>query len=139
MRSKRGGILIGNIVFIILNLLFLTMLVLFIARQGSGIILLEQSYAKQIALVFDSAKPGMTVFLDFEKGIDKIKDNFGEDYLKQDKLKKEIITFNDNVVTVKLDDKGDRRGYSYSIFNDFDLNKVGYYIEEEGIYFVFQR
>ena len=136
--KKRAGILVGNIVFIILNLIFLTMLILFITRQGSGAILLEQSYAKQISLIFDSAKPGMTIFLDFEKGIEEVKENFGEEYLKKDKFNQEIITFKDNLVTVKLE-KGNREGYSYSFFHDIDLNKFSYYIEGEGVYFVFEK
>jgi hypothetical protein len=137
-KNKRAGILVGNVVFIILNLIFLTILILFIARQGSGVVLLEQSYAKQIALIFDSAKPGTTIFLDFEKGIEKIKKNFGESYIEKEKFSEEIVTFKDNIVTVKLD-KGARQGYSYSFFNDIELDKFGYYIDEGGIYFVFAR
>ena len=136
--NKKARILIENIIFIILNLIFLTILVVFIARQGGGTILLEQSYAKQIALVFDSAKPGMTIFLDFEKGIEKIKDNFDESYLDTKKFKSTIVTFNDNTVTVKLEG-GDRVGYSYSFFNDINLEEIDYYISEEkgGLYILF--
>ncbi|GAJ02310.1 unnamed protein product [marine sediment metagenome] len=52
--KKRGTILAENIIFITLNILFLVILILFIWKQGAGAIVLEQSYAKQIALLVDS-------------------------------------------------------------------------------------
>ena len=54
--KKKGSILTGNIIFILLNLLFLSILILFLIKQGEGAIVLEESYAKQIALLIDSAK-----------------------------------------------------------------------------------
>ena len=42
---KKGELLIENIIFIVLNLVFLTILVLFILRQGNGVILIEEAYA----------------------------------------------------------------------------------------------
>ena len=66
-RGKKGAILMENVIFIILNILFITILILFLLRQGQGAVLLEQSYAKQIALLIDSAKPEMTIILDMTK------------------------------------------------------------------------
>lgn len=120
--KKRAGILVGNIVFIILNLIFLTMLVLFIARQGGGAILLEQSYAKQIALIIDSAKPGMQIYLNMEDALEIARKKLGEEHLN------EIIKIKDNIVTVKLSDKS---GYSYSFFNDIEI-KGKYYDKLNG-------
>lgn len=134
-RSKKASILLENIVFIILNLIFLTILILFIARQGSGAILLEEAYAKQIALIFDSAKSGMTISLDFEKGIEKIKENFGENYYTNtNKFNSTIVTFKGNIVTVSLKE-GSK--YSYSFFNNVQLNKLSYYIEDGKLHFIF--
>lgn len=137
MRKGGTSLLLENIVFIILNLIFLTVLVLFIARQGSGTILLEEAYAKQIALIMDSAKPGMTISLDFEKGIEKIKQSFGEEYLEKSNFNSTIVTFEDNIVTVKLE-KGKREGYSYSFFNT-QLNRFGYYLENGKLHFYFAK
>ncbi len=39
--KKRGAILVENVVFLILNLLFLSILVLFLVKQGSGATVLE--------------------------------------------------------------------------------------------------
>lgn len=138
MENKRGSILVENIIFIILNLVFLGIIIVFILNQGSGITQMEESYAKQIALIFDSAKPGMSIFLNFGDGIAKVKTNFGENYLKGDLFKNQIVRLNGNTVTVRLKE-GNRQGYSYSFFNDINLSKVGYYINGGGINFVFER
>ncbi len=119
--NKRGAILIENIVFIILNLIFLTILVLFIARQGEGAVILEESYAKEIALLIDSAKPGMVMQLDMEDVIEVAEKN-GID-------KKDIVKIDGNIVMVKLTKDS---GYSYSFFNNVEafanFGKENYYV-----------
>lgn len=111
-RGKKGAILMENVIFIILNILFIAILILFLLRQGQGAILLEQSYAKQIALLIDSAKPGMTIILDMSKAKDLAEKN-GLEF-------KDIVINTNNVITVKLSEEG---GYSYSYFNDVDVGK----------------
>ena len=100
-----------NVIFIILNILFLMILILFLLKQGQGAVFLEQSYAKQIALLIDSAKPGMTIILDMSKAKDIAEKNSLEF--------KDIVTKTDNIITVKLTEKG---GYSYSYFNDVNVS-----------------
>ena len=65
--QKRGQILVENVIFIILNVIFLTILILFLIKQGSGAVLLEDSYSKEIALMVDSAKPGTIITVNLEK------------------------------------------------------------------------
>lgn len=108
--KKRGKVLVENIIFIILTLIFLSILVLFIAKQGAGATNLEQSYAKQIALLIDSAKPGMVIRTDMNEAFGNDEAWFLENFGK-------VVKIKDNVVTVKLSDKG---GYSYSFFNNLD-------------------
>ncbi len=120
--KKRGTILVENIIFIILNLVFLTILIIFIAKQGSGAIVLEQSYAKQIALLVDSAKPVMIIKLNMNKA-QKLADKNEVDF-------KDVVKINENIVTVKLSDRG---GYSYSFFNDVN---VTHYPEGENYTFI---
>lgn len=125
--EKKGTILIENVIFIILNVLFLVILILFIAKQGSGAIVLEQSYAKQIALLADSAKPGMIIKL-----------NMGEGYNLAQKNNinfKDVVKVTGNVVTVKLSESG---GYSYSFFNNVDLGKP-YPVEDENYIITVER
>ena len=110
MMKKRGNILVENLIFIILNILFLTILVLFLYRQGNGAIVLEQSYAKNIALLVDAGRPIMEMKLNMEEAM-----NLAE---KNGLKREEIVKITGNTVTVKLSDKG---GYSYSFFNNVDV------------------
>ena len=108
--NKKGEILTENIIFIILNLIFLSAVVLFLLRQGSSASVLEQTYAKEIAMIADSAKPIMISKIDMEKGkkiTEKNKLDFGE-----------VVNVEGNVVSVKLDEG---RGYEYAFFNDVDI------------------
>ncbi len=111
IRGKKGDILIGDVIFIILNLVFLSILIIFIVTKANDASRLEEQYAKQIALIIDSAKPVMTIHLNMEDAIKKATGN------NQDISK--IVAVQGNVITVKLDDKA---GYSYSFFNDVDVN-----------------
>ncbi len=109
--KKRAQILVENVVFIILNLIFLTILILFIYSKSGGEAVLEEKYSKQIALLIDSAKPGMTIFLNMEDAIKKAnKNNWSEN---------KIVSVTGNIVNVKLREKG---GNSYSFFNDVDVS-----------------
>lgn len=114
--SKRANILIQNITFIILNLIFLSILILFLFSRTGSAAVLEEEYSKQIALIIDSAKPVMEIHLNMEKAkklAEKNGLNFGE--------KGEVVRIEDNlnIVTVRLSEKG---GYSYSFFNDVDVD-----------------
>ena len=63
MKNKRGNILLENIIFIILNVLFITILVIFLFTKTGSVAVLEEKYAKEIALIIDSAESDMTVFI----------------------------------------------------------------------------
>lgn len=105
--KKKAELLVGNVVYIILNLVFLAILILFIMKQGAGAVVLEQSYAKQIALLIDSAKPGMVLKINMEDAKELAESN-NIAFLQTVKIE-------DNLVIVQLSQKG---GYSYSFFND---------------------
>jgi len=111
MNGKRGQILPENVIFIVLNLIFLTILILFIYSKSGGEAVLEEKYAKQIALIIDSARPGMEIHLNMEDAFEKAdKNGFSRD---------KIISIEENLVTVKLREKG---GSSYYFFNDVGLS-----------------
>lgn len=86
---------------------------------------LEEKYAKEIALLADSAKPGMTISLNMEDAI-KIA---GKEKWALDK----IVTVENNVVTVQLREKGK---YSYSFFNDVHVSENFDTSNNKGYYFV---
>ena len=120
--KKRGQILVENVVFIILNLIFLTILILFIYSKSGSEALLEEKYAKQIALIIDSAKPQMEIHLSMEDAIKKAKEKWGEDKISK------IVSISGNTVTVRLREKG---GNSYSFFNEVKLENI-YPIDMDG-------
>lgn len=114
-RGKKANILTENIIFLVLNLVFITILVLFLFAKATDAASLEEKFAKQIALIIDSARPGMDISLNMKEAVEKAKDK---------EWKGKIVTIEDNVVTVKLNEKG---GYSYSFFNDVDLDVLYFY------------
>ena len=111
--KNRGQILVENVVFIILNLVFLTILILFIYSKSGSEALLEEKYSKQIALIIDSAKPQTEIHLNMKDAIEKAKNKWGEDKIGK------IVSISGNIVTVKLREKGEN---SYSFFNDVDVS-----------------
>lgn len=107
LANKRGNILTQNIIFIVLNLVFLTILVIFLFSKTGTAAVLEEKHAKEIALILDSVEPGMTIFLNMENAI-KIAN-------KENRNLDEVVSVQDNIVTVQLREKG---SYSYSFFNN---------------------
>ena len=99
-----------NVVFIILNVVFLAILVLFIFLKSGDVAILEENYAKQIALMVDAARPGMIITLDM---MDAVEEADKEAWNHND-----IINIQENIVTVKLRKEG---SYSYSFFNDVEV------------------
>lgn len=119
--GKRGTILVENIIFIVLNVVFLTILFLFLFSKMGDVAVLEERYAKEIALIIDSAKPGMNISLNMKDAIEKRDKDWGG----------KIVSIQDNIVRVQLKEKG---GYSYSFFNDVDFNVLYYYADDDGLF-----
>ena len=107
--EKRGTILIENVIFIILNIAFIAILVLFLYRQGNGTVVMEQSYAKNIALLIDAGKPVMEMKLNMEDAMNLAQAN--------GVAREDVVKIDGNIVTVKLTPKG---GYQYAFFNSVD-------------------
>lgn len=122
IKRRKANILTENIIFIILNLLFLSILILFVFSKSGGAAVLEEKYSKQIALILDSAKPGMTIRLNMDDALNKKEKEFDAN---------SIVSVQNNLVTVKLRDKG---GYSYTFFNDVNVN---YYFDAETSSYIF--
>ncbi len=112
-RFKKGNILIENVIFIVLTLFFLTILILFVVSKMGSAAVLEEKYAKQIALIIDSSKPDMIMVLTMEDVFEKAeKENF--DFSK-------VVSIQENVVNVKLREGA---GYSYSFFNNIEIDNI---------------
>jgi hypothetical protein len=109
LKNKRG-FLFTNLILIIIAITFLGILYLFVAKQGNGAIVLEQSYAKNIALLIDASTPVMEMRLNMPDAFELAEKN---------KINvNEIVKIQDNYVIVKLSEKG---GYRYSFFNDVEV------------------
>jgi len=120
MKNKRGvNLLAGNIVFIILNVVFIIILASFLVSKISNPAVMEEKYSKEIAFSLDSARPGMVLTFNMKDAVDVAKKNLGEKNLGQ------IVQINGNLVTVKLQDG---KGYTYSFFNN--VNITGHYLDE---------
>jgi hypothetical protein len=121
--NKKANILTENIIFIILNLIFLVILIFFVISKTSNAAVYEEKYAKQIALILDSAKPIMTIKLNVEDALKEKEKNFDIN---------DMVSISGNIVTVKLREKG---GYSYSFFNDVTINNP--YFDSETSQYIF--
>jgi len=124
-RLKKGSttFLSENIIFIVLNLVFLTILILFLFSKTGSAAVLEEKYAKQIALILDATKPVMEISLNMEDAL-KI--------AHKEKFEGSIVKIQGNIVTVKLRNEGN--GYSYSFFNDVEVNS--YPLDDKNYLFV---
>jgi hypothetical protein len=111
MQSKKGvTFLFENVLLIVLTLVFFMIAMTFVYRQGNSAAVLEQSYAKNIALLIDASQPVM-----------EMKFNMGDAFEIAEKngiARDEVVSVVGNVVRVKLKDRG---GYAYSFFNDYDV------------------
>ena len=111
--EKKGEILVENIIFIVLNVAFLAILAIFLINQGNGATFLEDSYSKQVALLIDSARPGMVMHINFEDAKD-VSDKNGISF-------SEILMIKDQYVTVKLSEES---GKSYHFFNNINIERA---------------
>jgi len=107
---KAGKILFPTVIFIVLNIMFFGILLVFVFRTFGGAVVYEQAYAKQIALIINEARPVMEIKLNMEEAM-KLAEKNNIDF-------DEIVEIENNAVIVKLSEKG---GYSYSFFNDVNV------------------
>lgn len=128
MLSKRGAstVLTEQILFVILILVFISILLGYIySRMGSASVL-EEKYAKEIALILDASKPGMTITLNMADAIKAAETNLGKNNIDN------IVNIQGNIVTVKLQNGN---GYSYSFFNNVTI--VKYYSDTANGNYIF--
>ncbi len=75
-KKAEDNLLIEQIIFWVLNLIFFTALLVFVFNAGSGTAIIEENSAKKIGLVIDNLKLGTKVTLDMPKLFDKAEKNF---------------------------------------------------------------
>jgi len=124
-RNKKGEgetLVDSPVIFLVLNILFFSILLFFIFKQSTGAFVYEQGYAKQIAILLDSAKPGMAIYVNLTQGIEVAKSNNWDI--------NNIVKIDDdtNSVSVKLASRG---GYKTQFFSDYKVD-----FKFEGNFFV---
>jgi hypothetical protein len=104
-----------TIIFLILNLVFISVMLIFVWSSGQGAFLYESVYAKKLALFVDYSKPGMSVFFDVTEIVEIAEDNGlkGQDLEEIFKVDNE-----NNEIIVDLSGKG---GHKYKFFSDYDV------------------
>ena len=111
IKDKKGSDLLQQyVIFIVLNLIFMSILIFFISSKINGVSVLEESYAKNIALLIEASTPVMEMKLEMGNAFDLAEEkNIARD---------EIVKIENNSVTVKLSATS---GYTYGFFNDVDV------------------
>ncbi|MFA5071410.1 MAG: hypothetical protein WC511_03535 [Candidatus Pacearchaeota archaeon] len=110
-KNRKGAELLQKyVIFIVLNLIFMSVLLFFISSKINGVSVLEESYSKNIALLIDASTPIMEMKLNMGDAFDLVEKN----KISRD----EIVKIENNSVIVKLSATS---GYTYNFFNDVDV------------------
>lgn len=111
--KKADTVILETTIFMILNLVFIVLLLIFVYGSGKGAFVYGEKYAKQIALLIDNAEPDMIIGLNMEDAVRIAEEN--------GKSKDKIVSINkeENKVIVSLSPKG---GHSYQYFSDYDVS-----------------
>ncbi len=109
MEKRAEAGLLETIVFLILNIIFFGVMMVFAYNSGSQSFIYEQAYAKQLALLVDNSKPDMVVMMNIEELIPIA--------LKKNKDINKVFSVDEktNEIRVNLNPRG---GYGYKYFSD---------------------
>ncbi|MBR9705549.1 hypothetical protein GOV14_00800 [Candidatus Pacearchaeota archaeon] len=109
---RKKGVLMNEVIFIILTVVFFALLLFFVARVASGSSNYEKIYSRKIAYVIDFSKPGMNLSVDISKLFEHSDSN--------GIARGEIITIDNekNTVNVHIDKS---KGRTYAFFSDYDV------------------
>jgi len=112
-KNKKAKIVMETLIFLVLNLVFFVVMLIFAYSSGDREFVYEQTLSKEIALIIDNSKPTMIISLDISKYIEIAEKN-KQPIEKIVKLNKE-----ENRVGVNLKQKG---GSSYQYFSDSNVS-----------------
>jgi hypothetical protein len=110
--KKKGQILTENIVFIVLNVTFFSIMILFVSLQSSSVHLKEEETAKQIALLIDASKPETIIEVN-------LKDFFAK--AEKEGISKENSIKIDNYNNIVIAKGSEKSFYEYSYFNEVNV------------------
>lgn len=111
-KAEADEVLMQQIIFIVLNVFFFAALLIFVLMAGSEPAVVQEIYAKKIALTIDSMNPGMEVNISADKFYDAIKKPNVEN----------PVVLNENSVIVKLEKEN--TGYIFNFYSDLKSIRV---------------
>ncbi len=96
IKNKKGDeVVLETIIFIVLNLVFFSMMIFFVVRAGSSDVAIEEANAKKIALIIDAMEPKMEVNVSLEQVYNQASKN---------KFTNVPVYVNGNTINVKVKD-----------------------------------
>jgi hypothetical protein len=115
--NKRGqDLVLPIVIFLILNIAFFTLMLVFVQRVSSNAIVYEEIYAKKIGLILNRAEPGMSLQIDVTPIIKIALKNGIQTKDMQEVIK---IDTEKGIVTVMARKEG---GFSYPYFSKIKLD-----------------
>ena len=114
MNKKGEELVIEQVIFIVLNIVFVGLLLAFAYKTSSSAFTFEQRYAKEIALLIDSTADNSALKLDVTEAYEIAK--------KNNIPKEEMIVISDKEVILKLSGE---KGYAYPYFHKVSIDKIG--------------
>jgi hypothetical protein len=108
MNKKASELPTEQLVFLLLNLVFFSILFLYLYKAGGNDSVVEEVYSKKIALVLDQMEKNMEVEIDASRLLERVEEN---------KFKGVILGVENNVLQVRVREKG---GYSFNYFSDVE-------------------
>ncbi len=118
--KKRGesDISMGTVIFLILNLLFFSIILIFIMTSSNNITFYEDVYSKQVALLIDSSRPGTRIILSNSDFLDIFSRDIEKENIKRDNFFS--VSQENKRVTFKFKESA-FSGFAYYFFSDIFL------------------
>ena len=108
---RADSLMFEMVIFLVVNVVFFIIMLLFVQSAGSKAFVYERVYSKELALLIDNAKPGMEIELDVSKYYE---------FAEKNKFTGKIIEIDNekNKVKIRLTQGG---GYEYVFFRGLDV------------------
>lgn len=119
-----------QVIFLVLVIAFMAVFFIFARNSLTGSLVQEEVYAKKIALLIDSAKPGTDLFLDITPLNEVSTKSQGKN------LESQIITLDSDKNSVMVSLRLGNRSYHYPYFTDYNVSGQSTKIGEKLFYLI---
>jgi hypothetical protein len=116
LNKKGADLAFPIIIFLVLNIIFFTTMMLFVQRVSSNALIYEEAYSKKIGLLLNRAEPEMNLTIDVTDLVDVALKNG----IEKNKIGSIIkINTEEGIVFVKAKKEG---GFNFPYFSNISLN-----------------